>query len=311
MIGNPVGGRWSIWRITNQGLTFDSTGKYLPRSGTEIGYRNSFNMCNGSTYTFFGTNNNRVYYSTNLGSNWSVIPVPGHTSIYSMHFPNCGLPSNLWGFVGGASTISFTSNSGLNWLETPPAPGTGNISSLVACPVPVSQFGNYDVMMTRNDNKLYRIPYNTWMTAYSAPSGNYRYLSNILQGWYTYAVRDNGGISWGSCGMGGIRRLSEILPAEYSLSQNYPNPFNPTTRISFDIPVKSNVRLSVFDVLGKEVVRLVEQSVGAGEYEVEWDASNMPSGLYFYSLLAGDASASLLKAGSTGFVQTKKMILVK
>jgi len=88
-------------------------------------------------------------------------------------------------------------------------------------------------------------------------------------------------------------------PVNISLSQNYPNPFNPTTAINYSIPKKSNVSLTVYDVLGSEVSDLVNKQQPQGNYEVEFDGSNFTSGIYFYRFQAGD------------FVETKKMILLK
>ena len=88
-------------------------------------------------------------------------------------------------------------------------------------------------------------------------------------------------------------------PKRILLSQNYPNPFNPSTTIRYSIPNARNVTIKVFDVLGKEVATLVNEEKSSGEYEVEFNASSLPSGIYFYQL----------KAGS--FVETKKMILLK
>ncbi len=86
---------------------------------------------------------------------------------------------------------------------------------------------------------------------------------------------------------------------DYSLSQNYPNPFNPSTMINFEIPKQSNVILKVYDVLGNEVSALVDEEKSAGSYQVNFDASALSNGVYFYHLQAGD------------FVQTRKMILLK
>lgn len=88
-------------------------------------------------------------------------------------------------------------------------------------------------------------------------------------------------------------------PSEYSLKQNYPNPFNPSTKISFSIPTSEFVTLKVFDVLGNEVAALVDEEKPAGSYEVEFNASQLSSGIYFYEWRAGV------------FVQTKKLILMK
>ncbi len=96
-----------------------------------------------------------------------------------------------------------------------------------------------------------------------------------------------------------------IIPQEYALYQNYPNPFNPTTTIKYSIPsvissgARNLVTLKVYDVLGNEIATLVNEEKSAGEYQVNFDASKLASGIYFYQL----------KAGS--FVQTKKMILLK
>lgn len=102
-----------------------------------------------------------------------------------------------------------------------------------------------------------------------------------------------------------ITPISNRVPDKYHLYQNYPNPFNPSTKIRFDVPANvkretSNEKLIIFDILGREVATLVNEQLKPGSYEVEWDGSNFPSGLYFYRLTT-DGS----------IVDTKKMILVK
>ena len=99
------------------------------------------------------------------------------------------------------------------------------------------------------------------------------------------------------------------LPAEYVLHQNYPNPFNPTTRIQYDLPEASNVRLSIYNILGQEVKTLVDGYVDAGYQSVEWNSTNnsgtvLPSGVYIYRM-----QAQSVKSGE--FHQVKKMILIK
>jgi len=89
------------------------------------------------------------------------------------------------------------------------------------------------------------------------------------------------------------------LPVKYDLAQNYPNPFNPVTRITFDLPERAKTTLDVFNVLGQKVVTLVDAELAADHYEVEWDGTNMASGIYFYRLAAEQ------------FVMTKKMMLLK
>ncbi len=96
------------------------------------------------------------------------------------------------------------------------------------------------------------------------------------------------------------------LPAKYMLSQNYPNPFNPSTMISYQLPTQSQVSLKVFDVLGSEVVTLVNGIVEAGYKSVEFNTDNLPSGIYFYRLDA----VSMSDPGKS-FTQVKKMLLMK
>ena len=108
----------------------------------------------------------------------------------------------------------------------------------------------------------------------------------------------------------------KVQPEEFSLGQNYPNPFNPSTRISWQSPVGSWQTLKVYDALGNEVVTLVNEELPAGEYEVEFYVSLLSgsvsaeggyaSGVYFYQLKVYPA-----KGGAEGFVETKKMLLLK
>jgi hypothetical protein len=97
------------------------------------------------------------------------------------------------------------------------------------------------------------------------------------------------------------------LPKVFALEQNYPNPFNPTTVISYQLPVASEVSLKVYDVLGREVMTLVNGRQEAGAYNFNFNASNLSSGVYFYRLQASATNG----ASSSNFVSTKKMMLVK
>jgi len=100
-----------------------------------------------------------------------------------------------------------------------------------------------------------------------------------------------------TCPTGGIQTVE--IPNYYSLSQNYPNPFNPSTSIKFTMPKGDNVKLVIFDLLGREVKTLVNEFRNSGTYEVNFDASLLASGVYFYRLEAGE------------FTDTKRMLLVK
>lgn len=97
----------------------------------------------------------------------------------------------------------------------------------------------------------------------------------------------------------GLEQQSSILPSKYNLEQNYPNPFNPVTTISFDIIKTELVKLTIYDVLGKEISVLINQNLDHGRYKVKWDAEHYSSGIYFY------------KIETPNFKKTKKMILLK
>lgn len=97
----------------------------------------------------------------------------------------------------------------------------------------------------------------------------------------------------------GIRPVSNEVPSKFSLTQNYPNPFNPSSKIKMQIAKLGNVRLTIYDALGREVETIVNEKLSPGTYEVEWDASKYGSGVYFYRLTSAD------------FTETKRMMLIK
>ncbi|NIA28420.1 MAG: T9SS type A sorting domain-containing protein [Actinobacteria bacterium] len=97
-----------------------------------------------------------------------------------------------------------------------------------------------------------------------------------------------------------VRNMTNTLqPTNYLLSQNYPNPFNPTTTIEYNVAEAGNVRLTVYNQLGQQIATLVNGMQNAGTYSVTWDAAELPSGMYFYRLEAGNK------------VHLRKMMLIK
>ncbi len=96
-------------------------------------------------------------------------------------------------------------------------------------------------------------------------------------------------------------KVTEVhsVPSKTTLEQNYPNPFNPTTVISYELPVRGHVNVKVYDMLGREIAALIDQIQNAGTYSIPWDASHIPSGLYFCRLTAG------------GYSKTMKITLVR
>jgi hypothetical protein len=91
----------------------------------------------------------------------------------------------------------------------------------------------------------------------------------------------------------------EQLPKKFELYQNYPNPFNPVTDIKYDVPKESFVKMTIYDLLGREVDVIMNETKKAGRYTVKWNPENLPSGVYIYNMTAGD------------FEKTMKMVLLK
>ena len=96
-----------------------------------------------------------------------------------------------------------------------------------------------------------------------------------------------------------VNDKENYLPTNFALQQNYPNPFNPATEINYSLPRSNMVSIRVYDVIGNEIANLVNEEKPAGRYSVNFNASNLSSGVYFYRMQAGS------------FVETKKLILLK
>ena len=97
----------------------------------------------------------------------------------------------------------------------------------------------------------------------------------------------------------GLHNYAQTYPSMFSFSQNYPNPFNPTTMIEYSLPKASHVKIVVFDMLAREVRTITNQQKSAGRYKVEFNANNLPSGVYFYQLQTNE------------FTETKKLLLIR
>jgi photosystem II stability/assembly factor-like uncharacterized protein len=291
MYGDPVGGRWSLWGTYNGGVTWDSTQFDLPQAGTETGYNNAFYFDATSQIVWFGTNNSRIYRSTNLIF-WNAETTTGEPNSFAVWFNT----SNN-GMTGGTGALLST-NSGSVWNPTgSPVPGSGSITGITGMSSYwwVVRQASY-VYFTNNDGA-------NWSTQYTAPAGDYYHITKSRSGnLVLYAVRSNGGISKAT-DLVGINPVSKNLPDRFSLKQNYPNPFNPSTKIKFEIPSGQShafdVQIIIHDMLGKEVALLVNEELKPGSYSVTFDGSNYASGVYYYTIYAGS------------FTDTKKMLLIK
>ncbi|MBK7444414.1 MAG: T9SS type A sorting domain-containing protein, partial [Ignavibacteria bacterium] len=133
-----------------------------------------------------------------------------------------------------------------------------------------------------------------------------RYTVQAIDKYQDSSVRSDFGSAIGllycgdACAFGEDNILqNEHSPKKYSLNQNYPNPFNPLTKIKYDLPNDNFVTIKIYDILGKELMNLVNEFKQAGSYSVTFDATNYPSGVYYY------------KITSDNFVQVRKMILIR
>jgi len=131
----------------------------------------------------------------------------------------------------------------------------------------------------------------------------YSYVDGSLQeGTYTYRLKQ---VDFdGTFEYSDVVEVDVAIPAVFALEQNYPNPFNPSTTIKFSLAADSKVNLTVFDILGQEVANLINGNLAAGSHEINFNASNVNSGVYFYRV---DATA----VDGTNFTSVKKMILAK
>jgi photosystem II stability/assembly factor-like uncharacterized protein len=232
--------------------------------------------------------------TTNGGANWSysTFYLNGNEGnlrdIYFISSTEGFAVSNVWDGQGG---ISYTSNSGTNWatqLVTSALNGMDFGGQNTGYAVGISGF------VTRTTNRGV-----SWETQLSGTSAVLRSV-NFIDSLTGFAVGDGGVIiKTTNGGITSIEPVSGEVPKEYSLLQNYPNPFNPVTKIKFSIPGPGLALLKIYDVLGKEISTLVNEELKPGTYEAGWNASNNPSGIYFYKLTSGD------------FTQTRKMILIK
>lgn len=282
--GDPKNGRWSLMVTTNNGQTFDTTGLYVPQQGTEFGWE--YCMAIKGKNVWYGANSPPGLYRGYGLRNWQRLTVPGLNWVYCVWFNDTSK-----GMIGGDNGILYTTNKGDSWTPLPIG-GSGDVRGLVSD-------GGVNWWAARGSNIWYSSNYGvSWNMVYTAPSGTYNHIAVDSTRHVFLGIRNNGGITIGTSTIG-IHPISNQIPNEFKLEQNYPNPFNPVTNVKFRIPNASFVKLRVFDITGKEIVVLVSENLHPGTFDVDWNALNFPSGVYFYSMHAGS------------FTETKKMVLIK
>ena len=289
---SPPNGATSV--VTNPLLDWDS-------AATAESYRVQVSMDIG----FFST----VYDSSNITITQFQIPVNG-LLIDTIYFWRVNASNS-------SGTSAWSSTWCLATIVTPPitpvllSPPNGSIVSTT--PLldwnDVNSATSYRLQVSEVSNFMTTVIDKISLTesSYQVPCG---ILSDYVKYYWRARARNVGGWSpWVSAWNFttqpiGINHIAGEIPIDYYLYSNYPNPFNPTTKIKIDIPKSSFVKLIVYDILGREIKTLVNEKLDAGRYEVEWpsltgDASDYPSGIYYYKLIADE------------YVNVKKMILLK
>jgi hypothetical protein len=201
--------------------------------------------------------------------------------------------SSVWWFFTAPAppqppTLLYPPNSSVNIPLTPTLDWT-DVTGASSYKVSISTSPQFDTIV---------IP-----SQVTIPPGKLNYYTTYY--WHVAAINNGGQSAWSSmynfCTINsiGINQISIEIPTEYKLYNNYPNPFNPLTNIKYQITNNKFTSLKVYDVLGKEVETLVNERQSPGTYEVRFDGSNMPSGIYFYTLRSGD------------FTDTKRMLMIK
>jgi photosystem II stability/assembly factor-like uncharacterized protein len=238
----------------------------------------------------------KIIKTTNGGDNWFLQTTTVSTPLYSVMFADANTGWAVAGYLGG-ETIIKTTNGGANWFSQ----SSGDTRYLRECFVinsskafAVGQGGK--LIMTTNGG-------NNWIVQTTGSSVEL-WSIDFVNDTVGYAIGDNVVLKTTNGGVVFVNNNNSQIPEDFKLYQNYPNPFNPSTTIRFSIPVVGNGRdrsmnVIVYDNLGREITTLVNEKLKSGEYNMEWDASDYPSGVYYYRLTAGSKT------------ETKKMVLLK
>ncbi|MFC2093816.1 YCF48-related protein, partial [Bacteroidota bacterium] len=285
-----------LYRTTNGGYNWTLITYPIEVMVSDMHFVNSFTgyVVGYGTYAYGAV----LLKTTNAGINWFNSDVNKMVSAGKVYFIN----ENTGYYSGSMYThttnhyqrIAKTTNAGVNWQLCFSEPNYNSVWYSDFYPIE-----NRIYLSGGTTGLIYSTNYGlTWKSSYS----NTLYSKKIF-----FADLFNG-IIIGEDGLierttdGGIifaNNNATKVTSSYKLYQNYPNPFNPTTNIKFDLKKSSHTKLIIYDILGKEVATLVDDKLNAGSYEVGWDASHYPSGVYFYRIIADD------------YVATKKMLFIK
>jgi hypothetical protein len=275
----------------DEGLSWTTPG-WDTLGGILFDFREQYVITVGEFHSTGGGGGDDVYLSSDYGITWSLLgswpePYPSLLCICLNGSILYGCSPGTSGFEGG---IFLSSNSCSTWTKVstliPQAGLSIESGGMLAGTDSLGVFlfsDNGDSLGSRNDGLA-----NLNIHTLTIDNNNFVYAGTD-QGVWRRPVSE----------VTSVEGVSITLPADYNLYQNFPNPFNPITKIKYSIPQSSNVVIKVFDVLGNEIETLVNEEKPAGTYEVTWYAGQLPSGVYFYQLKAGE------------FIVTKKMLLLK
>jgi len=240
-----------------------------------------------------------VFISTNNGVNWSLTSL--NNSTVQCLVGNGNKIFAAVDFFG----VYLSTNNGVNWTQTAlnytygwSFASYGN--NVFTGTNYVNSTNNGGVFQTSNNGANW-VHQNQGLPSYPSCSALLIANNYIYTGLYMYSV-------WRHplSELIGIQNIGTEIPSKYSLSQNYPNPFNPITNVKFSIINSGQVKLIVYDVMGREVQTLVNEKLQPGTYEAAFDGSMQNSGVYFYKLIVRHGGSS-----TDGFSETKKMLLIK
>jgi hypothetical protein len=235
---------------------------------------------------FAATKEEGLFLSTNQGQTWDSI-----NDGLATHLINSivGIGSTI--LVGTSVGVYSSTNNGSSWSPANSGLTDRNISSFAGSEGFLFAGTDSGVFLTSDSGK-------NWIPANQGLASK---ISALAIGGYLFAGTSSG--VWRRPLSGLIvsagQHSARSAPKEFTLEQNYPNPFNPATTIRYAVPHRSRVTLMVYNTLGQQVAELVNNEVDAGSHTVQFDGSNLASGVYYYRLQTG------------AFVETKKLLLVR
>lgn len=296
-------GQFVFWTGPETPTTF-WTGKSTSQF-YEASYLNSEIIPMGSSEPFnlnSGTNTLKLQYSWNpVSFSWIEFYEAGTTNLVATLIPadavnNGATPGGLGVWIPlGFNSVNLGNNGATAFDVNLATGGTYKVRVFYQNP---NSIQNGKILLDGTEAMTYNFESEPDSTGLNLITG----LFSVGNGNHTIAVSgSNVNVDWLQIIRQYVTSVDERpeIPNGFNLSQNYPNPFNPSTKINFDLGKPSNVKLYIYDILGRRVATLVDQYMNTGAYTVNFDASRLASGVYFYSIEAGD------------FKMNKKMILLK